>query len=266
MSLQIQNYWEQRAEQNPGRATATTNDIHLRELEIATILETIAELAIPATADALDVGCGDGYSTLAVAGALPSLRMHGIDYSAHMIRNAQESLDQQPDLTERVSFDSGDATDLASTLGTRSFDLILTDRCLINLPTPDLQARAIGEIARHTRPLGYYLAIENFVEGQNAMNEARATLGLPAIPVRWHNVFFDEPRFLREAGRHFDVLGLRDFSSSYYFATRVIYSALCKMRGEEPDYDHDIHRLAVHLPRIGNFSPIRMAVLRRKAT
>jgi hypothetical protein len=44
----------------------------------------------------------------------------------------------------------------------------------------------------------------------------------------------------------------------------VIYAAMCQMRGETPDYHHEIHQLAVKLPWIGQFSPVRMAVMRRK--
>jgi hypothetical protein len=66
------------------------------------------------------------------------------------------------------------------------------------------------------------------------------------------------------AATHFDEVNISDFSSSYYFATRVIYSKMCQMRSEKPDYDHDIHRLAIDLPDAGCFSPIRVAVLRKK--
>jgi len=62
----------------------------------------------------------------------------------------------------------------------------------------------------------------------------------------------------------FDIVEVKDFSSTYYFATRVIYSKMCQMRMEEPDYHHEIHQLAVQLPWTGKFSPIRMVVMRRK--
>jgi hypothetical protein len=114
------------------------------------------------------------------------------------------------------------------------------------------------------KPQGYYLAVENFVEGHDAMNRARQAVGLPEIPVRWHNLYFEEKSFRIMAEPFFENITFKDFSSSYYFATRVIYSALCMMRGEKVDYNHEIHQFAPRLPWIGQFSPIRMAVLRRK--
>ncbi len=96
------------------------------------------------------------------------------------------------------------------------------------------------------------------------MNRLRASVGLPEIPVRWHNLYFNEADFKRLAEPFFEAIEFREFSSSYYFATRVIYSAMCQMRGETPDYRHEIHQLAVKLPWFGQFSPIRMVVMRRK--
>jgi SAM-dependent methyltransferase len=259
----IREYWQDRASQNEDSQAATTNDVYLRELEIATIVATVKSLA-GQPSSLLDVGCGDGYSTLAVAKALTGVAVRGMDYSSRMIEIARDRLARESESTRRVRFEVGDALDLVATLVSETFDVVLTDRCLINLPTLELQARAVEEIAAHVRPQGHYLAIENFADGQQNLNDARATVGLPPIPIRWHHRFFTSEEFLRATRDAFDIIETKDFSSAYYFATRVIYSAMCKMRGEEPDYNHDIHRLAVHLPRTGQFSPIRMVVLQKR--
>jgi hypothetical protein len=79
-------------------------------------------------------------------------------------------------------------------------------------------------------------------------------------------LYFREREFVQSSERFFEVIEFADFASSYYFATRVVYSKMCQMRGEKPDYQHDIHKLAVDLPPFGQFCPIRMAILRRKTT
>jgi SAM-dependent methyltransferase len=259
----IQDYWQQRAAESEGSQAATTNDVYLRELEIKTIVSTVKSLERRPTT-LLDVGCGDGYSTLAVAGELPDIAVRGIDYSSRMIEIARSRVARERGPAGRVRFDVGDALDLESSLGTASFDLIVTDRCLINLPSLEFQTCAINQIANHLSPRGHYLAIENFAEGQQHLNAARAAMGLAPIPVRWHNRFFTNDEFMSAAQGAFEVVEEKDFSSAYYFATRVIYSAMCQMRCEQPDYQHEIHRRAVDLPWTGQFSPIRMIVLRRK--
>jgi ubiquinone/menaquinone biosynthesis C-methylase UbiE len=265
VSTEIKQYWDQRAEQHPHSPAATTNDIHLRELEIKTLVETLRQLNLSAGAALLDVGCGDGYSTLRVAEQVSALTVLGIDYSESMVERALAHREAAPDLAGRVTFQVGDALELDRTCGDSLFDVVLTDRCLINLDSAASQARAFAGIARHTRPAGHYIAIENFVEGHEAMNEQRRAVGLPEIPIRWHNRYFTEPEFLKMAEPFYEEIRLVDFASAYYYATRVIYSAMCQMRGEEPDYNHEIHRLAPRLPWFGSFSPIRMAVMRRKS-
>lgn len=264
MKEAIKEYWEERAKQNATTPEATTNDLYLRELEISTLVKTLGGLGLATGGTVLDVGCGDGYTTVAVAEALTELRFTGIDYSENMIAIGRQRISEKPQLKDRVTFGVGDATNLSPACGDLTYDAVTSDRCLINLESKEHQGRAIAQVARHTKPGGYYIAIENFSEGQNEMNRLRASVGLPEIPIRWHNLFFDEAEFTRVAESYFEAIEFKDFSSSYYFATRVIYSAMCQMRGETPDYRHEIHQLAVNLPWFGQFSPIRMAVMRRK--
>jgi len=259
----IKQYWDERAKQHLGAISSTTDDVHLRELEINTIIQTFREIGILSYGTILDVGCGDGYSTAKLALAFPHVRFHGIDYSATMIEIATKRLHSEPRYRNQIELTVGDVTELAKACGNAKYDIVLSDRCLINLESSESQQNAMSQIAEHTKSGGYYVAIENFVEGQENMNEARKSVGLPEIPIRWHNLYFREGDFTRCAQRFFGNITFKDFSSSYYFATRVIYSAMCQMRGEKPDYNHEIHELAVKLPWFGKFSPIRMAVMRR---
>ncbi len=260
----IKNYWESRAAEFQENPAATTDDIHLRELEVGTLISSIRQCGVPSGAQILDVGCGDGDTTIKVAQEISEAMFLGVDYCRNMVGIAKKRLRKFPELESRVNFEVVDVLELDRFFRNRDFPFVLSDRCLINLESNQHQAEAIRQIARITVPGGYYIAIENFLEGHENMNQARKLVGLPEIPVRWHNVYFSEREFLEMIHPYFENVELKDFTSSYYFATRVIYSAACQMRGEEPDYDHEIHRLAPKLPAIGNFSPIRLSVLRRK--
>ena len=260
--VKIRQYWEERAKEYAATRATTTNDVYLRELEISSIIQTLQEIQM-VNGTVLDVGCGDGYSMLAVAKALPNLSFLGVDYSEQMIKLAIENLNGVPQLKAQVSFVVGDVMDLSPICGDSPFDLIISDRCLINLESFGSQTQAIREIARYVKGGGYYMAIENFIEGHENMNRARIAVGLQEILVRWHNLYFKETEFVKNTETFFNILGFKEFSSSYYFATRVVYAKMCQMRDEEPDYQHEIHQLSVHLPWIGQFSPIRMVVMQR---
>jgi len=264
MSDRIRQYWEERAKQYAENPAATTEDVYLRELEIITLVNVLGETGAAKGGRLLEIGCGDGYSTIQVARAVSPQHLLAVDYSENMITFARQRLSAAPELGGFLEFRVGDVMDLDHVCGASLFDVVLTDRCLINLTSFDNQVGAIRNIAKHIRPAGYYIAIENFLEGHEIMNAARRQMGLPEIPVRWHNCYFREREFLNATQPFFEDICLKDFSSSYYFATRVVYSAMCQMRGETPDYRHMVHQLAVRLPWTGQFSPIRMAVMRRK--
>jgi SAM-dependent methyltransferase len=211
----------------------------------------------------LDIGCGDGRTTLELARHFPGTGFHGIDFSSSMIDAARANLVAQPDLEDRVQFSIGDARNLSGAVGQQRFNVVTTNRCLINIPEEREQYLALQQIAEHLADGGLFVGTENFVGGQQALNELRAAVGLPEIPIRWHNLYFDETRFLQKCGALFASSSLEEFSSSYYYVTRVVYSALCRVEGMEPNYTHPIHQVALQLPPHGDFSPIKLIVARR---
>jgi SAM-dependent methyltransferase len=247
----IRAYWDERAATTA--EAATTNDIGLRRLEAATLVAELERIGVAGGARILDVGCGDGATTLSLAEGCLGAEITGVDFSTQMI-----ALANAKPAPANVRFAEADVRQLRQALGGARFDLIVTNRCLINLTTPDEQYAALGEIAGSLAPGGWYIGTENFMGGQTAMNALRTGQGLKPIPVRWHNLFFDEAEFAARAGRLFESVEVVNFSSTYYLVTRVVYSALCKRDGVEPDYAHPIHDIAAALPAAGDFSPIKL--------
>ncbi len=265
LSAKIKKYWDERARgTEQSSAQATTYDVFLRDLEIAKFKQKISEASLPAGSTVVDLGCGDGHATTNVAAAFPQLRFIGIDWSEDMLAHARKRAADQPGLAERMSFYQGDMRRVTDVLKGQKHEVFLTSRSLINLMYSEEQYAAIEQIALHLKPGGYYFGIENFMGGQKNFNEARAAVGLPEIPVRWHNHFFEEKEYAERISKHFDSLTFESFLSSYYLATRVIYSAGCHLAGEEPDYFHPIHQTAGKLPPIGDFCPIKLVSMRRK--
>jgi ubiquinone/menaquinone biosynthesis C-methylase UbiE len=265
MSDNIRQYWNNRARTtDPASKQATTYDVFLRECEIAKLKEKLEACSLPSGCTVVDLGCGDGYSTVSLAAALPEAGFIGVDWSEEMLNLARQRLATEPDVSGRVSFRQGDMRTLGDSLADESFEVFLTMRSLINLTTSQQQYATISQIGGHLKPGGYYFCIENFVGGQTNFNRVRVAMGLPEIPVRWHNHFFEEEEFLAQTAGLFDSVEFDSFLSSYYLATRVIYSAGCHLVGEEPDYFHPIHQTAGKLPPIGDFCPIKLVSMRRK--
>ncbi len=101
----------------------------------------------------LDIGCGLGNETARIAHlAGKNGRVHGIDTSATLIRDAQR---RTREVDTPVQFQLGDAHSIP--FSGSSFDLCRAERVLLYLENP---AKAIAEMARVTRPGGHVIVFD----------------------------------------------------------------------------------------------------------
>jgi ubiquinone/menaquinone biosynthesis C-methylase UbiE len=256
MSTDIRQYWDDRARAAAGNPTATTDDVYLRNLESTVLINELHSILGQRSVRILDVGCGDGKTTLDLARRFPRTSFLGIDFSQEMIASAKNYASSTH--SHQVCFEVGDARALRDIVGDNKFDVVLTNRCLINIVDRQEQWAVVKEFAAALAPDGAYLGTENFLDGQENMNALRRSLNLPNIEIRWHNLYFKEAEFLAYANTIFRSVELINFSSAYYLITRCVYSALCKQENKSPDYNHPIHEVAVRIPPFGDFSPIKL--------
>jgi trans-aconitate methyltransferase len=250
----IRRYWDDRAAGDTS-VQSTTQDVYLREIEFRVLSERIAQLR---PASVADVGCGDGRTTTRLAAELPGVAFHGYDYAGAMVANARGHAMTGP--APQVRFTQCDVT---QGLPGR-FDLIFTTRCLINLPTWELQMTALRHIHAALHEGGSYLMVENFLEGHDNFNQVRSRYGLDPIAVRPHNFFLQRERLLAFSGTLFDLQEELNISSTYYLMSRVVYARMCADQDVAPDYFDDHHRLAAGLPFAGEFGPVRLLSLRKR--
>ena len=252
---QIRHYWEQRAAADTS-AQSTTQDYYLREIEFRVLHDSLLKYR---PGHIMDIGCGDASTTIRLASAFPEARFIGGDYSSSMRRNAIANL-----ATAGLSNICIESCDITEPLLAKAQDLVYTTRCLINLPSWELQQRALESIHGALRVGGIYVMIENFIEGQENFNRVREAFGLPPIAVRSHNLFFERTRLFEFLTPKFDVIEEVNISSTYYLVSRIIYSRICHDKSAQPDYFNAHHRYACALPFSGEYGPVRMLSLRRK--
>jgi len=84
---------------------------------------------------------------------------------------------------------------------------------------------------------------------------------LPEITAAWHN------RYMRdEELATVDCLKLEkvvDFSSTYYFLSRVVNAYLAAKEGREPEYDSPLNQMALFLPSMGGLGQNRIWLWRK---
>lgn len=245
---EIQAYYRQRASTNK---YATSPDFNLREVENEHLSRQLGDgLRV------LDVGCGNGYSTLCYA-ARWSARFVGIDFVPEMVESARTMAGELV-LRGKVEFAVGDVTQLD--FPDRSFDVVISQRCLLNLPNRQAQWRAMGEVARVLKPGGRYLMLEGTLQGLHRLNAVRVMFGLDPIPeaegsYNWFSNKFDEDEMFGVAKSLFaEAVGVQRFGM-YYFISRVIHPLL--VQPEAPRYDAPINAVACRIcERIPNFDDI----------
>jgi ubiquinone/menaquinone biosynthesis C-methylase UbiE len=261
----IRQHYEKVAESQGASPCSTMEDATIREREAALILETLGRAGAGGALDVLDLGCGNGYMLSRVIEAYPGNRYRGLDFSEQLLGIAR-SRGMACDLG------LGDARDLP--YQDRSFDLVYTERCLINILDASQQARALEEIHRVLRPGGYYLMIEAFTDGLELSNKARKQLGLEPIGPPYHNRFMDKAEVLAKAGSLFQgppdgAAGVvpppaGNFLSTHYFLSRVFYPAVTRAEVvRNSEFVLFFSQFLGDRPPVGNYSPIQAFLFRK---
>ena len=261
----VKAFWNDQAKQHGSSDLATNPDTHYRSLEIESILRAISAMKHDAI---LDVGCGNGYTTRAIAKKFPEASLYGVDFSQDMINEAAKLIGPNEE------YCVGDVLSLSRNkrLDIGYYDVVLSSRCLINLANWEEQKIGILEMRKMLVPDGRLILVENVKEGLDNLNDLRGKLGLSKIDPPWHNKylphneirkFFDEIK-----GHILTTEYVENIGNFYYLASRVLYAKLCKDQGIEPDYNNPINAIASQMPTMGEYyacSPNYMFILKNEA-
>jgi SAM-dependent methyltransferase len=203
-------------------------DKHLLNAEIDLIKQRI-----PPNAKILDAGCGEGEGTF-VYSALPGVVVHAVDFSQTRLEKAANNLQGRTNVTLRqVDFLGQHSLD-------NDYDLVISQRFMINLMEWTLQQKVLLGLMAMLKPGGKLLMLEGSKQGTESLNELRAAWGLDPIPVKWHNLFFDDDLligFMRQQG--YDLVE-QDGLGTYFLLTRGVRPTLDK----ELNWDCDFNRRA----------------------
>jgi SAM-dependent methyltransferase len=148
----------------------------------------------------------------------------------------------------------------------QKFDVVLSERCLINLPNWEEQREGLRRMREHLNVDGHLILVENFKGGLAQLNRLRASLDLPPISERWHNNYLPDDEFeefIADRRNGFNIRRRENIGNLYYILSRVLYAKLAADAGVEPAYDHPINEIAAKLPSLGKYaySPNYLMVL-----
>lgn len=259
----ILEHYRKQAELHGKEASSTMPDNIVREKEQALILSFIRIIGRSSTS-ILDIGCGNGFTVGHLLKQMPDNIYTGLDFTPELIDIAN-------DRNIKAKFLQGSIKETA--FEDDAFDLIYTERCLINILDWDEQKKALKEIHRILKPNGHFLMIECFNDGQHNYNKARRELGLDEIPPAYHNLYFNKRELFDFVKPIFDIvkpyeffpeaeyLFPQNFLSSHYFISRVLQPAL--MKGEWVR-NSEISKFFSFIEPQGNYSPIQAIIFRKQ--
>jgi SAM-dependent methyltransferase len=103
---------------------------------------------LTAGASVADIGCGEGWASIALAVGYPSTRVRGIDVDAPSIAAATRNA-AAAGVDERVTFDVADASDSAA----GAYDAVFAFECIHDLPDPVAVLAAMRRMAAPGAPV-----------------------------------------------------------------------------------------------------------------
>jgi ubiquinone/menaquinone biosynthesis C-methylase UbiE len=223
---QVKNHWDNWAEEFGTSLRATTKSMTIKQLEIFALMKHLVS-----GKRILDVGCGNGYNGIAFIENIPNITVVGVDYSKGMIDNAVLNAKKLSlELQQKLSFEVADALELPYN---DEFDIVTTDRCIINITDIEIQKKAIDNCAKALKQGGTFLMLENSQQSYKNQNHARESAGLPQRHPPSFNLFLDEEVILPHCNSiGLELLQIDDFGSLHDLMLYVILTA------SDPSKDH----------------------------
>ena len=241
----IRQHWQTWATQYGTHLRATTKAPSAKILELGALSRALAQIEKAAgnRLKILEVGCGNGQNCLHLSDLHPAASFTGVDFIGDMIAAANAIKAERSIPDHQLVFQVGNVLELA--LPGASFDVVFTDRCLINLNTDALQQKAVASLTGLLKPGGHLLMIENSQQTYELQNRARELVGLPRRVPAEFNHFFDETTllpFLPSVG--LELLGVEDFISLHDI---MLYVLVPMINDGKVDYDHPLVAAATQL-------------------
>jgi len=220
----IKAYWQEQLREG--------EDIYATQLEIETIRKHL-------TPDdrLLDIGCGSGAITISLADAVTEVV--GADYSEPRLEEARKiasGLDVPP---PNLTYVHADITE--DSWPTGSFNVVVSARCLINMPDWESQQRVIKAVWSILPQGGRFILLESITQNWDACEGLRDRFGLTPKIIPERNCFLDREKFIPWVTNYFDIITEEGFGL-YYFVARLVKPALQKER--DMRFDDPLNELA----------------------
>ena len=234
----IEEHWTKSADTFGKDIRATDRSRTKKDLETNAIIRAIkkAGFNLDEKFSILEAGCGTGHNCVAIAREFRAARIIGFDYIPAMIDNANLLLEENK--LQNVEYKIADLLDKNHTNLKEKYDVIFTNRCLINLNNDTLQQDALKILKNLLGANGNLILVENPKQQFNIQNSLRKTMDLEAREIPEFNHFLDEEQIVDTC----KSLGLSLVYTETFASLHdlFLYVLLPKISSDKIDYDHPL--------------------------
>lgn len=252
----VQNHYNKIAKHYGLRPDSTLRDPFIREVEIDFIVANIFEFVSKKGyfPKLLDAGCGNGYTLSCLREAFPEMPLVGFEYNRELLKLAKSRHIANCDLFEH---------DIRLPFNEKDFDIILTERVIVNLHSRKQQLTAFKNIYEALNKTGWYILIESFQASLDELNVLLQENSQERIHPSLHNFYLKLGvwhKMLKLGFKQREAPMQENFLSTYFVLTRVFHPML-HSKGEKRINSRLVKFFTQGLaPATGDFSPIKFQV------
>ena len=231
---------------------STMEDQVIRNGEIYFFLEELRSRFPEGSFSLLDAGCGNGHLLSILRSEFPKARLFGLEFTPELCKIAQDRK------LSKVEIIHGDLKK-DDWFVKKKFDVIVTERVIINLLDRKDQFTAIENIANHLKVKGLYLHSESYRAPLEELNIARRESLLEEVKESYQNLYLKDTFSLnlKQYGLEQVVTKVpSNFLTTHFFISRVFHK-MVRPEGGKVKFSRfaDFFERALP-PAIGNYSPI----------
>lgn len=234
MKKKSNSFWNNRALNNkvPG-----SNDPFLDYFETKKIISLLPKNK---KINILDVGCGSGELLQNVKKVKKVDIAFGIDFSKEMILKANKNNKHKK--IKYLTLDMNNINELKEITNIK-FDFIITKRSIINVLSRSKQLKVINDLGYFLKKKGKILSCECSRDDQKNINKVRLNFGLKEINPPWHNLYFSDLVLKKYKFKNVKLKHIHNFSSAFYFVSRVINALEKKITSKPAKYNDVINKI-----------------------
>lgn len=250
------NFWSSRAK---NKAIAGSNDPYLDKCETNMLISFIPKQK----KKILDIGCGTGSFLQQLVKKNKLVKCTGIDFSKEMVSVANKK--NKCNSINYYTLDMKNILKLKKKIDFK-FDYIITKRSIINILSKNLQLKILDNLGKLLNKNGKILSCECSSTDQNNINQQRVKFGLNKIYPPWHNLYFSDTIIKRKIFKNIKLINIHNFTSTYYFVSRVINAIINKQNKSKLHYSDKLNLIGWKLDQslIKGFSQTKIYEFKKK--